>query len=58
MVSRSALRSFESMVAAASAASDDPQAEQNRPVEETFAPQEEQNIEGPDSTIGGWLAAN
>src|SRR5580692_3920526 len=45
MVSCSAARSFESMVAAAFRSRAPPQAEQNRPVEETCAPQEEQYME-------------
>src|ERR1700722_16933533 len=45
MVSCSALRSFESMVAAASRSRAPPQVEQNRPLEETCAPQEEQYME-------------
>src|SRR5580692_7987255 len=42
MVSSSALRSLESMVAAVFRSRAPPQAEQNRPFEETCAPQEEQ----------------
>jgi hypothetical protein len=46
MVSCSALRSFESMVAAALRSSAPPHVEQNRPLEETCAPQEEQYMGG------------
>ncbi len=46
MVSCSALRSFESMVAAAFRSSELPHVEQNRPFEETCAPQEEQYMGG------------
>ncbi len=46
IVSCSALRSFESMVAAALRSSAPPQVEQNRPLEETCAPQEEQYMGG------------
>jgi hypothetical protein len=46
MVSCSALRSFESMVAAALRSRAPPQVEQNRPLEETCAPQEEQYMGG------------
>ncbi len=46
MVSCAALRSFESIVAAAFKSSAPPQVEQNRPLEETCAPQEEQNMGG------------
>jgi hypothetical protein len=42
IVSCSGLRSFESMVAAALRSSAPPHVEQNRPLEETCAPQEEQ----------------
>jgi hypothetical protein len=42
IVSWSALRSFESIVAAALRSSDPPHVEQNRPLEEACAPQEEQ----------------
>jgi hypothetical protein len=44
IVSCSALRSFESMVGAALRSSAPPQVEQNRPLEETCAPHEEQYI--------------
>src|SRR5580704_8826208 len=44
IVSCSALRSFESIVAAALRSSAPPHVEQNRPLEETCAPQEEQYI--------------
>lgn len=46
MVSCSAVRSFESMVAAALRSRAPPQVEQNRPLEETCAPQEEQYMGG------------
>jgi len=46
IVSCSALRSFESMVGATLRSSAPPQEEQNRPVEETCAPQEEQYMGG------------
>lgn len=46
MVSCAPLSSFESMVAAAFRSSAPPQAEQNRPDEETCAPQEEQYMGG------------
>jgi hypothetical protein len=46
MVSCSLLRSFESMVAAALRSRAPPQVEQNRPLEETCAPQEEQYMGG------------
>jgi hypothetical protein len=46
MVSCSALRSFESMVAAVFRSRAPPHVEQNRPFEETCAPQEEQYIRG------------
>jgi len=58
MVSWSALSSFESIVAAVLVSSDPPQEEQNRPVGETCAPQEEQYIGGLDSIIAGGLAAS
>jgi len=46
IVSCSALRSFESMVGAALRSSAPPHVEQNRPLEETCAPQEEQYMGG------------
>src|SRR5271165_4165996 len=46
IVSCSAFRSFESIVAAAFRSSDPPHVEQNRPLEETCAPQEEQYMRG------------
>jgi hypothetical protein len=46
IVSCAALRSFESIVAAAFRSSAPPQEEQNRPLEETCAPQEEQYMGG------------
>jgi hypothetical protein len=46
IVACSALRSFESMVAAALRSRAPPHVEQNRPLEETCAPQEEQYMEG------------
>jgi hypothetical protein len=46
IVSCAALRSFESMVAAVFRSSAPPQVEQNRPLEETCAPQEEQYMGG------------
>src|SRR5580704_14832961 len=46
IVSCSALRSFESIVAAVFTSRAPPQAEQNRPLEETCAPQEEQYMGG------------
>jgi hypothetical protein len=45
------------MVAAALRSMDPPQEEQNRPVEETCAPQEEQYMGRPDSITAGQLAA-
>jgi len=58
MVSCSALKSFESMVDAVFRSIDAPHEEQNRPVEETCAPQEEQYMGRPDSIIAGRLAAS
>jgi hypothetical protein len=46
------------MVAAALSWSDPPQEEQNRPVEETCAPQEEQYMGRRDSIIAGRPAAS
>jgi hypothetical protein len=46
IVSCSALRSFESMVAAVFRSRELPHVEQNRPLEETCAPQEEQYMGG------------
>jgi hypothetical protein len=46
IVSCSALKSFESIVAAVFTSRAPPQVEQNRPLEETCAPQEEQYMEG------------
>jgi hypothetical protein len=46
IVSCSALKSFESMVGAALRSRAPPQVEQNRPVEETCAPHEEQYMGG------------
>ena len=57
MVSCSTFRSSESMVAAALISIDPPQEEQNRPVEETCAPQEEQYMGRRDSITAGQLAA-
>lgn len=51
------LSSSESIVAAALGSSDPPQEEQNRFVEETCAPQEEQYMGKRDSIIARWLAA-
>jgi hypothetical protein len=57
-VSWSIVRSLESMVTAALRWSDPPQEEQNRPVEGTCAPQEEQYMGKRDSIIAGRLAAS
>ncbi len=57
MVSCSALSSSESMVAAAFGSSDPPHVEQNRPLEETCAPQEEQYMGRRDSIIARRLTA-
>ncbi|MGH7836562.1 MAG: hypothetical protein ACREQC_01910 [Candidatus Binataceae bacterium] len=57
MVSWSALSSLESIVAAVLGSSDPPHVEQNRPVGETCAPQEEQYMGGLDSIIAEWPAA-
>lgn len=58
MVSCSTLRSFESIVAAAFRSSAPPQMEQNRPLEETCAPQEEQYMGRPDSIIARGVTAS
>lgn len=58
MVSCSALKSFESKVAAVFTSIDPPHEEQNRPVEETCAPQEEQYMGRRDSIIAERLAAS
>lgn len=57
MVAWSVLSSSESMVAAALRSRAPPQEEQNRTLEETCAPQEEQYMGRRDSTIAGGLTA-
>src|SRR5579859_450386 len=58
MVSCSAPKSFESMVDAVFRSIDPPHEEQNRLVEETCAPQEEQYMGRRDSIIAGRFAAS
>ena len=56
LVSPPIVGSSPSIVEALSKSTGAPQEEQNRPLEESCAPHEEQNIGGRDSTIALWLA--